>query len=284
MRLRSLLFVPGDRPERMDKALGTGADALILDLEDSVAPSQKAQARATVAQFLRRTDVAVPRFVRINALGSGLAAADLAAVMVARPDALVLPKSMGAESIRELDRHLAPFGKELPPILPIATETPQALFTLGEYAAVAPRLAGLTWGVEDLSAALGAGTARESDQSFTEPYRLVRSLALFAAGAANVAPIETVFPAFQNLAGLKQYAQRGMRDGFAGMLAIHPTQIAVINEAFTPSAESLEHARAVVALFAANPGAGALALNGAMLDAPHLQQALRLLSKVQDRQ
>jgi citrate lyase subunit beta/citryl-CoA lyase len=281
MRLRSLLFVPGDRPERMDKALGVGADALILDLEDSVAQSRKGQGRSSVAEFLMRTDVALPRFVRINPLGSGLAQADLEAVMPARPDALVLPKSTGAESIKELDRHLARFGPDLPPILPIATETPQALFGLGQYAAVAQRLAGLTWGVEDLSAAVGASTARESDELFTDPYRLVRSMALFAATAANVAPLETVFPAFHNLSGLTQYAQRGMRDGFAGMLAIHPSQVAVINEAFTPSAESLAHARAVVALFEANTGCGALALDGAMLDAPHLQQALRLLSRAQ---
>lgn len=281
MRLRSLLFVPGDRPERMDKALGVGADALILDLEDSVVASRKVEARSRVAEFMRRSDVAVPRFVRINPLSSGLAQADLEAVMPARPKVLVLPKSTGAGSIRELDRHLASFGQDLPLILPIATETPEALFGLGEYAAVAPRLAGLTWGVEDLSAAVGASTARESDESFTEPYRVVRSLALFAAAAANVAPLETVFPAFDNLSGLRQYALRGMRDGFAGMLAIHPAQVAVINEAFTPSAEALEHARAVVALFEANPGAGALALNGAMLDAPHLHQALRLLSRAQ---
>jgi citrate lyase subunit beta/citryl-CoA lyase len=282
MRLRSLLFVPGDRPERMAKALAAGADALILDLEDSVVAARKDEARSRVAEFLLRTDVALPRFVRINPLGSGLAQADLEAVMPARPDVLVLPKSTGAGSIKELDRQLASFGEDLPLILPIATETPQALFGLGEYAAMAQRLAGLTWGVEDLAAAMGASTARESDEILTEPYRLVRSMALFAAVAANVAPLETVFPAFNNLSGLRHYAQRGMRDGFSGMLAIHPAQIAVINEAFTPSAESLEHARAVVALFEANPGAGALAMNGAMLDAPHLQQALRLLSRAQD--
>jgi citrate lyase subunit beta/citryl-CoA lyase len=277
MRLRSLLFVPGDRPERMDKALGTGADALILDLEDSVVLSRKAAARSAVAEFLQRTAAVMPRLVRINSLNSGLADADLEAVMPARPDGLVLPKSSGAEAIRDLDRRLAPFGAPLPLLLPIATETPQALFALGEYATVGPRLAGLAWGVEDLSAAVGASTARESDDSFTEPYRVVRSLALFAAAAANVAPIDTVFPAFHDLAGLAQYARRGMRDGFTGMLAIHPTQVAVINEAFTPSPEALERARAIVALFEANPGAGALSFQGAMLDAPHLKQALRLL-------
>ncbi len=282
MRLRSLLFVPGDRPERMDKALRSGADAVILDLEDSVALSHKAQARDTVAEFLLRTAAVVPRFVRINPLSSGFAEADLEAVMTARPDGLVLPKSVGAESVRELDRRLAASGADLPPILPLATETPQALFGLADYGAVARRLVGLAWGVEDLSAAVGAASARESDEQYTEPYRWVRSLTLFAAAAANVAPIDTVFPAFQNLSGLAQYARCGMRDGFAGMLAIHPTQVAVINEAFTPSAQSLERARAVVALFAANPGAGVLAFKGVMVDAPHLKQALRLLSRSQD--
>ncbi|HEV2701843.1 MAG TPA: aldolase/citrate lyase family protein [Steroidobacteraceae bacterium] len=141
---------------------------------------------------------------------------------------------------------------------------------------------GLAWGVEDLSAAIGATSARESDEIYTEPYRWVRSMTLFAAAAANVAPIDTVFPAYQNLSGLAQYARRGMRDGFAGMLAIHPTQIAVINEAFTPSAESVERARAVVALFEANPGAGVLSFHGAMVDAPHLKQAMRLLSRIEE--
>jgi citrate lyase subunit beta/citryl-CoA lyase len=279
MRLRSLLFVPGDRPERMDKALGVGADALILDLEDSVAAAKKAQARLSVADFLKRTDGVVLRFVRINPLTGVLADADLQAVLGARPDGLVLPKSEGAESVRDLDRRLAVLDMGFPPILPIATETPQAVFGLGEYRAVAARLAGLTWGVEDLSAAIGAVTAREPDASFTDPYRTVRSLALLGAAAANVAPVETVFPDYRNLAGLAQYAKCGMRDGFVGMLAIHPDQVAIINEAFTPSVESLEQARAVVALFEANPGAGALSLNGSMVDAPHLKQALRLLKR-----
>lgn len=199
--------------------------------------------------------------------------------MRARPDGLVLPKAEGAASVRELDRRLAALGADLPPLLPIATETPRALFAMGEYAQLSGRLAGLTWGVEDLSAAIGALSAREADDSYTEPYRFARSLALFAAAAANVAAIETVFPAFRDLAGLDAYARRGMRDGFVGMMAIHPAQVSVINAAFTPSPEALERARAVVALFEANPGAGVLTLAGRMIDAPHLQQALRLLSR-----
>jgi citrate lyase subunit beta/citryl-CoA lyase len=164
-------------------------------------------------------------------------------------------------------------------ILPIATETPRGIFGLGEYRAVGARLAGLTWGVEDLSAAIGAVSARESDGAYTDPYKVVRALALFGASAANVAPIETVFPDYRNSAGLVQYAKSAMRDGFVGMMAIHPSQVSIINEAFTPSPESLEHARAVIALFEANPGAGALSLNGSMVDAPHLKQALRLLKR-----
>ena len=282
MRLRSLLFVPGDRPERMQKAVSLGADALILDLEDSVASANKAHARKWVADFLRGSEGAIRRLVRINPLDSVLADADLEAVMAAGPDGLVLPKSTGASSVRELDKRLAALGhtggsRALPGILPIATETPRAIFGLGSYAEVAERLLGLTWGVEDLAAAIGASTARDGDESFTDPFKTVRSLALFGAAAASVAPIETVFPAFQNLTGLAAYAKRGMCDGFVGMMAIHPNQIAIINEAFTPSAEALEHARAVVALFDANPGAGALSLNGSMVDAPHLKQALRLL-------
>jgi citrate lyase subunit beta / citryl-CoA lyase len=279
MRLRSLLFVPGDRPERMDKALGVGADALILDLEDSVATANKAQARSQVFDFLNRTDGVMLRFVRINPLFGALADADLAAVMSARPDGLVLPKAEGAESVRDLDRRLAMLEMGFPPLLPIATETPQGVFGLAEYRAVGARLAGLTWGVEDLSAAIGAVTAREPATGFTDPYKVVRSLALFGAAAANVAPIETVFPDYRDSAGLAQYAKCGMRDGFVGMMAIHPDQVPIINEAFTPSTESLEHARAVVALFEANPGAGALSLNGSMVDAPHLKQALRLLKR-----
>jgi len=277
MRLRSLLFVPGDRPERMEKALASGADALIVDLEDSVATASKPQARIMVAEFLGRTAGRLLRFVRINPLTGGFADADLEAVMSAAPDALVLPKSAGAVSVRDLDRRLGALGKGLPPILPIATETPQALFALGSYGEVAERLVGLSWGVEDLAAAVGSVTARESDDIFSEPYQLVRSLSLFGAAAADVGAIETVFPAFRNLAGLAEYARRGLRDGFVGMMAIHPDQIPIINEAFTLSAAALDHARAVVALFEANPGAGALSLHGSMVDAPHLKQALRLL-------
>ncbi len=273
-RLRSLLFVPGDRPDRMAKAAALDADALILDLEDSVTLAAKPAARAAIATFL-----AEPRhqllFVRINPLDSGLAADDLAAVLGARPDGIVLPKAEGGASLAALDTHLA--GDML--ILPIATETPAAVFAMGSYGGVSERLCGLTWGAEDLPAAIGASTSRESDGSYTAPYQLARSLTLFGAHAAGVAAIETVYPDFRDLDGLAAYAARGRRDGFTGMMAIHPSQVPVINAAFSPSAGEIARAQAIVDLFAANPGAGALSMDGRMIDAPHLKAALALLAR-----
>ncbi|SFP69907.1 HpcH/HpaI aldolase/citrate lyase family protein [Sphingomonas rubra] len=272
MRLRSLLFVPGDRPERFAKAAACGADALILDLEDSVAPAAKASAREAVAAFLAGPR-ALPLLVRVNPLDSELIGDDLAAVAAHAPDALVLPKAEGAASIEAL------VARAALPILPVATETPAAVFLLGGYAPVAQHLLGLTWGAEDLPAAIGAATSREADGRYTAPYEMVRSLALFGAHAAGVPAIETVYPDFRDLDGLAAYAARGRRDGFTGMMAIHPAQVAVINAAFTPSAEEVAHARAIVDLFAAHPGAGALQLDGRMVDAPHLKQARALLAR-----
>ncbi len=277
MRLRSLLFVPGDRPERMVKALGLGADALILDLEDSVAPGAKAAARAQVAAFLAEPRT-MPLFVRINPLDSGLADDDLAAVLPGKPDGIMLPKAEGGASLAALDARLT---SDIA-ILPIATETPAAMFALGSYGGVTDRLVGLTWGAEDLPAAIGAATSREADGSYTAPYQLARSLTLFGAHAAGVAAIETVYPDFRDLDGLAAYAARGRRDGFTGMMAIHPSQVAVINAAFTPSVEERAKAQAIVDLFAANPGAGALQLNGRMVDAPHLKAATALLALAAD--
>jgi citrate lyase subunit beta/citryl-CoA lyase len=273
MRLRSLLFVPGDRPDRMEKALGLGADALILDLEDSVAPSRKAEAREAVIAFLARSDRPIPLLVRINPIDGPEPSEDLAALGGQRVDGLVLPKAEGAATVRALAAWTGA------PILPIATETPAALFELGSYRDVADRLLGLTWGAEDLPAAIGATSAREADGRYTAPIETVRSLALFAAHAARVPPIEMVYPDFRDLEGLAAYAARGARDGFTGMMAIHPDQIAVINRAFTPSDEAIAAARAIVEAFAANPDAGVLAVDGRMVDAPHLTQARRLLER-----
>jgi citrate lyase subunit beta/citryl-CoA lyase len=282
MRLRSLLFVPGDRPERMEKALDSGADALILDLEDAVATAKKAEAREAIAAFLARPDRRLPLFVRINPLDSGMADDDLAAVVPARPDGIMVPKAEGAVTIADLDARLSALGDDKALILPIATETPRAIFMLGSYGGVTPRLAGLTWGAEDLPAAIGATTSREADGRYTAPYEMARSLTLFAAHAAGVPAIDTVFPAFRDLDGLAAYAGRAARDGFNGMMAIHPSQIPAINAAFTPSAEAVAEAQAVVAAFAENPGAGAISVNGRMLDAPHLKQARRVLEAARE--
>ena len=282
MRLRSLLFVPGDRPDRMGKAFGSGADALILDLEDAVAPSKKSEARKAVAEFLAGSRTRAPRlFVRISPLNT-FADDDLAAIMPQKPDGIVLPKAEGGVSIAELDRRLAGFGDKDTRILPIATETPAAVFALGSYGGVTPRLCGLTWGAEDLPAAIGAANAREADGRYTAPYETVRTLALFAAHAANVAAIETVFPLLDDEIGLKAYAARGRRDGFSGMLAIHPAQIPAINAAFTPSNDEIIWAQRVVEAFAANPDIGVLQLGGRMLDAPHLKLAHRILAAQRD--
>ena len=274
MILRSLLFVPADRPDRFAKAVASGADAIILDLEDSVLPERKAAGRAALAEWLS-AERPIPAFVRVNPLATGLTAADLKAVMPGAPDVIVLPKAEGSASI---DAIAALMGELSVPILPIATETPAALFALGSYATVGERLAGLTWGAEDLPAAIGATTSREPDGRYTPPYELVRSLALFAAHAAGVAAIETVYPDVGNADGLTAYVARARRDGFTGMMAIHPRQVEIINRGFTPTEQELRHARAVVEAFRTNDGAGALLLEGRMIDRPHLVQAERLLA------
>ena len=278
MTLRSLLFVPGDRPDRMEKALASGADALILDLEDAVAAAAKPAARAHIAAFLRRPRSAIGLFVRINPLDSGLAADDVAAVLPAGPDGIVLPKSEGGASVAALDALLGDTADVA--ILPIATETPSAVFGLGTYRGASARLCGLTWGAEDLPAAIGASTSREPDGRYTQPYEIVRALMLFGAHAAGVPAIETVYPAFQDLDGLAAMAARARRDGFAGMMAIHPNQVPVINAAFQPSGDEIAHARAVVATFESRPEAGALTLDGRMIDAPHLKLARAVLRQV----
>lgn len=276
MKLRSLLFVPADRPERFAKAAASGADALILDLEDSVAPEKKETGRAAIAKWLFGERQATT-FVRVNPLDSGLIDADLTAVLPGRPDGIVLPKAEGAASVAAL---IAKIGSvPVPPILPIATETPAAVFQLGSYGAVGQHLAGLTWGAEDLPAAIGAATSREDDGRYTAPYELVRGLTLFGAHAADTAPIETVFPRIDDQQALAAYVARARRDGFTGMMAIHPAQVALINDGFTATEAEVAHARAVIAVFDAEPGAGVLKLDGKMIDRPHLIQARKILAR-----
>jgi citrate lyase subunit beta/citryl-CoA lyase len=275
MRLRSLLFVPGDRPDRFSKAASSGADALILDLEDSVVPERKAEARAAIADFLAQ-DRALPCLVRVNPLDGDATADDLKAILPHRPDAIMLPKAEGAASIETL---AALMGNAAIPVLPIASETPAAIFQLGTLGTVANKLLGVTWGAEDLPASVGAVTAREEDGRYTPPYEVVRSLTLFAAHAAGVAAIETVFPNVADSAGLEAYVRRGRRDGFTGMMAIHPTQVPIINAGMTPSEEEIARAQAIINAFADNPSVGAMKLDGKMIDRPHLKQAHRIMAQ-----
>jgi citrate lyase subunit beta/citryl-CoA lyase len=286
MNARSFLFVPADSERKFAKGVAAGADALILDLEDAVAEANKPEARRLAAGFL----LASPRpraprlWVRVNPLASGMTLEDLAAVMPGAPDGIVLPKPDSASHLVELDHYLSAFEAACSleggstRVLPIATETPASVFNLGSYAGASRRLAGLTWGAEDLPAAIGATASRWPDGGYTDLCRLVRSLCIAAAAAADVPSIETVYPAFRDSAGLKAYAERGRAEGFSGMIAIHPDQVSVINSVFTPSDDELAHARRVVALFEANPGAGTLALDGKMLDMPHLKLARRVLA------
>jgi citrate lyase subunit beta/citryl-CoA lyase len=282
---RSYLFVPADSPRKLDKALSCPADALILDLEDSVAPASRPVARRQAAAALD-ADVGAERWVRINPLASDDALEDLQAVMPAGPTGIVLPKPRGAGDANELAGLLDKLEREnglaagSTRILPISTERPGALFGMHEYADATPRIAGLTWGAEDLSAAVGAVVSRDEQGGWLPPYELARSLCLFAAAAAGVPAIDTVFTDFRNEPGLERYASRARRDGFEGMLAIHPAQVPVINAAFMPTSEEIARAEKIVALFADNPGAGVIGLDGEMLDRPHWLQARRILDTV----
>lgn len=279
--IRSFLFVPADSERKIRKATTAGADALILDLEDSVAPGARADARKIAAAAASGRDDA---WIRINPLDSEDADLDLEAVLPAKPAGIVLPKPESAADTFELAARLDELEAKhgiaagSTRILPICTERPEALFALGGYVGVSDRLSGLSWGAEDLSAAVGASEARDERGDWLAPYQLARSLCLFAAAAAGVAAVDTVFTDYRDTKGLQRYANAARRDGFTGMLAIHPAQVEVINTAFTPSAAEIERARRIVRLFAENPDAGVLGLDGTMIDRPHLKQAERLLA------
>ena len=284
--MRSLLFVPGDSEKKLARADAIAADVLILDLEDSVVPERKTAARGLVREYLaaRGDNRRQQLWVRINPLDHAESGADLGAVMPVRPDGIVLPKTRSPEDIDTLGHRIGHYEAEYDMqvgstrVLPVATETPQALFSLGEYARCGQRLAGITWGAEDLAAAVGASANREPDGRWTSPYQLVRSLSLFAAHAAGVEAIDTLWANFRDPEGLEASCAEARRDGFSGKLAIHPDQVEVINRSFTPSAEEVERARRIVELFEANPEAGTLALDGSMLDLPHLRVARRILA------
>jgi citrate lyase subunit beta/citryl-CoA lyase len=284
--MRSFLFTPADSAKKLGRAMTSGADAVIVDLEDSISPEGKAAARASAADFLRDAVKQAARpylLVRINGLTTGLTDADLDAVIPQKPDAIMLPKAEGGAAIIHADAKLnvreaiAGLPESHTRIVAIATETAASLFLAGTYRAASARLTGLTWGAEDLSAELGAEANRDAQGRFLDPYRLARSLCLAAAAHAEVQAIDTVFVDFRNGEGFRRECEEARRDGFTGKMAIHPAQVPIINEVFTPTPEAVAHARAVVDAFAASPGAGVVGINGVMYDRPHLARAKRLL-------
>ena len=287
--MRSLLFVPADSEKKIGKALSVGADCLILDLEDSVAPARKAQARPMAAAYIAETRGKPKRpklYVRINALDTPDWELDLAAVLPAQPDGIMLPKPRSAGDVDQLaialDHAEAKTGLQTGAtrIIAIATEVPVAVLTLPSYLETSARLDGITWGAEDLSALVGSSATREPDgRGWTSPYRLARDLCLFTALAAGRQPLDTVFADFRDAAGLAEEARIAARDGFTGKMAIHPDQVAAINAAFTPSESEIGWAREIEALFRDNPGAGALSLCGQMIDRPHGVRAARILER-----
>lgn len=291
-RMRSWLFAPGDSAKKMGKAEASAADIALLDLEDSVSPENKPSARQMVAEVIAASPNKARLWVRINPISGHECIADLAAIIPAQPGGVFLPKAEGAADITQLHHYLTaleaangiPLGRTL--IASLVTETAAAMFKTGDYAGHYPgreRLVAMSWGAEDLSSALGAREQRGPDGEYSHTYEMARSLCLIGASAAGVAAIETVQPEFRDLDALAARARRVRAQGFRGMLAIHPAQVDPINEAFTPSAEELAHARAVVQAFADHPGAGVVALDGAMLDRPHLALAQRLLAEASAR-
>ncbi|MCG6122436.1 MAG: CoA ester lyase [Microvirga sp.] len=287
--MRSWLFVPGDSTRKLEKSLASGADALILDLEDSVAPSSKQTARDATAAFLReakRESGAPKLFVRVNDLSTGLTTQDLDAVMEAGPDGIVLPKAIGGSDVSHLAALVAVREAEFSlddgatRIMAIGTETARSIFALGEFRGASHRLVGIAWGGEDLSADLGAETNRDEHGVFTDPYRLARTLTLMGAASAEVDAIDTVYTSFRDLSGLEKECREARRDGFVAKMAIHPDQVAVINETFAPSPEEIAKARVIVDAFKEAPDSGVVAIDGQMVDVPHLKRAQRLLRRL----
>ena len=287
--MRSLLFVPADSERKFEKALASGTDAIILDLEDSVAHANKAKAREIAAGLLRTAKQSTKRpalYVRVNALDTGLTDTDLDGVMREGPDGVFLPKSLTGADVQHLAAKLAVREAEYgladgaTRIVAIATETAQAIFGLGTYRGASHRLEAITWGAEDLSADIEAETPRHADGTYTTPFAIVRAMALFAAHAAESLAIDTVYPNFRDSVGFRADCELARRDGFLAKMAIHPDQVPLINEIFTPPAHEIARAQKIVALFAENPGAGVIGLDGEMLDRPHLRRAERLLKRI----
>ncbi|MER9568541.1 CoA ester lyase [Mesorhizobium opportunistum] len=285
--MRSLLFVPGDSERKLEKGLGAGADVVIVDVEDSVAPQNKTTARAIAARFIagRRGQTSSAIYVRVNDLSTGLTDDDLAALVPAKPAGLLPPTPTPGQFVHLL--RPTPRARQAAnaradgaiKILPIITETPAGVLAAATYAGASARLAGLTWGAEDLSAAIGARSARDESGRYSDVFRLARTMTILAASAAEVAAIDTVFPNFRDMAAFAKECAEAERDGFTGKMAIHPDQVPVINAAFTPSTEAVKHSRAIVDAFAAAGNPGVVGIDGKMFDRPHLRLAERLLAR-----
>lgn len=286
LRMRSWLFAPGDSDKKMGKAAASSADIAIFDLEDAVAIENKQDARQMVHDFLREyTEDRSRIFVRVNPLDGPFTLEDLVAIMPGRPGGIMLPKVYGRKDVETLHRYLEilevanGIEQGSTPVIVLVTETAEAMFHTGDYKG-APRVIALTWGAEDLADSIGASSNTNPDGSYSFTYEMARSMCLLGAATAGVAAIETIQGDFRDLERLKARAEKVRRDGYCGMLAIHPAQVDVINEAFTPSAEEIAEAREIVAIFAANPGVGAIGYKGGMLDRPYLSRAQQLLATV----
>ncbi|WP_338240797.1 HpcH/HpaI aldolase/citrate lyase family protein [Aurantiacibacter hainanensis] len=283
--MRSWLFAPGDSEKKMGKAHDSDADMVIFDLEDAVAHENKMQARALVREFLGRDETDHQKvFVRVNPMDGPWTLDDLAAVMPGRPGGIMLPKVGSRKDVEVLDNYLSALEaangieRGSTSVMILVTETAGSMFHCGDFAG-APRLVGMTWGAEDLADSIGASGNTDEHGNYGFTYELARSLCLLGASTANVPAIDTIHGDFRDLDGLEKRARRVRREGFRGMLAIHPAQVEIINAAFTPDAEEIAEAREIVALFEAHPGVGAIGYKGGMVDRPHLSRARQLLAQ-----
>ena len=286
LKMRSWLFAPGDSEKKMAKAAASAADIALFDLEDAVAESEKANARKMVLHFLDSQTSGHERlWVRVNPLDGPHTLADLVAIMPGKPGGIMLPKVYGRADVELLDHYLSALevangiAQGTTPVIVLVTETAEAMFHTGDYKD-APRVIALTWGAEDLADSIGASSNKNSDGSYSFTYELARSLTVLGAATAGVTAIETISADFKDLEALRLRAERVRRDGYRGMLAIHPAQVDVINAAFTPTAEEIAQAQEIVDIFAANPGVGAIGYKGGMLDRPYLARAQTLLAQV----
>lgn len=278
-----MLFVPGDRPERFAKAIGSGADAVILDLEDAVTPAQRPAARMAIAEFLLQGDRPVPVWVRTNPVQSDEALLDLVAVIQGRPDGVILPKARSGADVLQLDHwlqaleatHGLPIGSIR--LIPMVTETAGALLQMASFVPTSARVLAMTWGAEDLATELGAGGNRDVDGNYDAPYQLASSLCLYTAAAAGVSAIDTVDTEIKDLAAVERRARASRRAGYTAKLAIHPAQIPALHAAFTPSEGEVEQAERVLAAFAQAPASGAFMIDGKLFDRPHVLQAERVI-------